>query len=257
MSALDTSDPGTVSFLTPHNNPLIDLGFTSSFPVWAQFALVALTILLGICAYTDLYQGWIIKNEVTGAIAVITTVSSLFLFDSPVKHFLIAAAMIVVIFALYMFGVFREGDLKIFSALAMLLAQGVVLMIFMSFTLIVLYSIPTMIKSFKSRDVAQARGHRLGSAPAGPGIAGGFVWFLYFCGLSAAYSAALLAIMAVTVVIGLATVGIKDPAVIAADAREAKRIREAEMADYEAKREIAKREAKRKTAERKAKRVRT
>lgn len=151
---------------------------------WFVAVMVVVAALLGRASYTDLFRGRIIENKVNLAIFLIGLITAIIVY--PLSHFLVFLAIAAFLLFLVLIGATAEGDFKLYLALSLFLGWASVYMIFISWILIIIYALPIAIKTAKkNRDLKEKPkfGHRLGSAPGGPGIAGGFLLtFLVFAG---------------------------------------------------------------------------
>ena len=170
-----------------------------------QLALPAilLAVLLGYCAYTDLFCGRIIRNNVVGAVALAAAASAPVIFADVRSHFMWAGVMLVLAFLLYMTRAVAEGDLKLYAALAFVFAQGLAVLALVSFAIIVAYGYPYMI-SRHARAVREKRKAGLTKMPAAPGIALAYPLTMLLAGVSARDCLLLTAVEVAAVAVSLA-----------------------------------------------------
>lgn len=191
------------------NNPLIDSLLENPLASDVSFwnlapALAIVAAILGYCAYADLYRGRIIPNPasvglIIGALAIVPLIVA-----DPVRHLIIAAIICVVLTLMTIIGVFAPGDWKVFCGLAILLGPASVVLVFVAFAIIILYSVPIAIRSVKKRKLSVEKpkpGQRLGTSPGAPGIALAFPLTLAFMGLEPIYALALVAIMVTSLIL--------------------------------------------------------
>lgn len=190
------------------SNPFIDSLLSNPLLAGLTFwqlapAIAIVGAVLGYCAYTDLYRGRIIPNAasvglIVGALAIVPIVVA-----DPARHLIIAGIICVVLTLMTIVGVFAPGDWKLYCGLSILLGPAALVLIFLSFAIIILYSIPIALKTIKSRKLSVEKpkaGHRLGTSPGAPGIALAFPLTLYFIGLEPVYALALTAVIALSFV---------------------------------------------------------
>jgi hypothetical protein len=174
------------TFFSPGHNALLQaLSLRSGVGVsQLGVAAVLLAAALGYCAYTDAFAGRIIRNTVVGVIAFAATVSAPLIFAHALTHFLYAAAMIGIIFIIYLSRAIKEGDLKLYAALAIVFAQGIIVLLLASFAIIIIYGLPLF---FRSRALARRenRSHGFTQVVAAPGIALAYPLTLLLAGVSA------------------------------------------------------------------------
>lgn len=169
------------SFFQPGENPLLnmlELRPDLSATQLGGFVLV-LAVLLGHCAYTDIFCGRVIRNSTTMATALVClAITPLVLTEESLRvHALSVVIVIVLLTFIYFLGAFKEGDLKIYAALALFLGPATVVFVFASFAVIILYSLRAAVAT----QMRRLRDRRHGSVkpfheyrtyvPAGPGIA--------------------------------------------------------------------------------------
>lgn len=178
------------------NNPLL-----AGLTFWQLAPAIAIVgAVLGYCAYTDLYKGRIIPNAasvglIVGALAIVPIVVA-----DPARHLIIAAVICIVLTLMTIIGVFAPGDWKLYCGLAVLLGPAALILIFLSFAIILLYSVPIALKTIKTRKLSVKKpkaGHRLGTSPGAPGIALAFPLTLYFIGLEPVYALALVGVIVI------------------------------------------------------------
>ena len=175
-------------------NPLAE-GITSN---QLGLALLIVAAVLGYCAYADLFLGRIIPNPasvglIIGSLAVVPLAAA-----DVTNHLIVGAVVCVVLTLLCIVGVFAPGDWKVYCGLAILLGPASIVLIFVSFAFIIVYSLPIAIKTMKGRKLSVERpkaGHRLGTSPGAPGIALSFPATLALMGLDPIAAAALLGAM--------------------------------------------------------------
>lgn len=135
---------------------------------------VVVCLLLGHATYTDIMRGRLIYNSTTVALACVCFATAPLIFANPLPH--IAFGLLVLLLPLFFtaIGGMGMGDLKLYTALSPLFGPALLALWFIAAVVTVLYSIPTMIKTrrdAKRRGIKLPKGKRLGSVPAGPGIA--------------------------------------------------------------------------------------
>jgi len=199
-----------VLFHAGQSNPLFRLGLDhhlSTATLWPALAVICL--LLGHAAYTDLAGGRIIKNGTTGALFCVAVVLLPFLYQHPEKHLIWVGVALAFLAFLYLFGAVAEGDVKLYAGLAVLLGKAMVALFFISWMLIIIYSIPIIVVTWKERRrrkqqasgdaVIDKFGQRLGAGPGGPGIALAFPITVWAIGASSLQTLALIGIEAAAV----------------------------------------------------------
>lgn len=179
MSSLD------FTFFQPGHNTLLHALTIHSQLGNSQLGVgaILLACALGYCAYTDVMCGRIIRNSVVGAIALASAATAPLIFTDVRAHFAWAAVAIVIVSVLYILHVFKEGDVKLFAALAFLFAQGTLVLLLASCAIIVVYGLPS---ALRSRALARKEGrkHGLTQVAAGPGIALAYPLTLLLAGVS-------------------------------------------------------------------------
>ena len=209
------------------DNPLLNLNLTSADPAALGFMVfgVVLAILLGHACYTDIFCNKIIKNQVNAAIFVICLVAAPFIFASIGSHLLVVLAVYIFLFFIALLGAAKMGDIKLYAGLTVVLGLAGIYMIFLSWLVIIIYSIPIMIKTVqenKRSGVKAKRGQRLGSAPGAPGIVIAF----YLTSLAIGLDAQLVGIAAVISLLSVAgfyfLIGPKEPEEELGDSSEEK-----------------------------------
>lgn len=130
-----------------------------------------LAMLLGHAAYTDLFRGRVIRNTTNACIALGALAFVPLIFAHPWHHLLWSGIVIALIVLLYVGRLIPgEGDAKLYGALAIVFAQGTVILAFISFFVVILYGLPLLVRNH----VEAHRQHRsagLTKAPMAPGIA--------------------------------------------------------------------------------------
>lgn len=174
------------TFFTPGHNVLLQALHLRVGLGAAQLGVAAILLAaaLGYCAYTDALCGRVIRNTVVGAIALAAGASAPLIFADTRSHFLWAAVMIALVGLLYLARVVKEGDLKLFAALALVFAQGTAVLVLAAFAVIAVYGLPqAVLLHWRAR--SQGRKHGLTQVPAAPGIALGYPLTLLLAGVSA------------------------------------------------------------------------
>ena len=228
-----------LSFFEPGNNPLLNLLELRAGLSAGQVAplVFVLAVLLGHCAYTDMFCGRIIRNATTMAAALVCLAATPLLLD-PDKltgHFAAAGVTIVVLVLLYLVGAFKEGDLKIYAALALLLGPATAVFVLASFAVIVLYSVraavATQLRRMRDRraGVTAQKAYRT-YVPAGPGIALAMPLTMLMAGISPGYCLLVVGVQVATVALSLQLAYLSRKA----DELEAQQRAEAETAQPEA-----------------------
>lgn len=193
---------GTAWLLDPHG-PLLDLSLrVPATTAVLAVPMVLLALLLGYCAYTDLFRGNIIPNGATGGLFLAAVGVVPLLYENPLQHYLVAAVLCALMLPL-MFSGMGGGDVKLYMGLAVLLGPAFVIVFFASVFLVLAYSLPVMVRTVqrnRREGIKARRGHRLGGAPAAPGIALGFPAMLVLTGMPLWAPASLAAVMALAIV---------------------------------------------------------
>jgi len=171
---------------------LRQLGVSELWP-----AALIVTALLAHASYTDIFCGRVIRNQTTLALFCLAVALMPLIAADPPKHALWALAGLVILFLVYIVGAMKEGDIKLYSGLVVLLGPGFFFLFLISWILILIYGIPSMVRA--RREGATGRGMRLGTTAGGPGIALAFPLTLAGYGLDPALAAAMLAGMAIFV----------------------------------------------------------
>lgn len=182
---------------------LFDLTLRSSLDAAVLWpALLVICALLAHAAYTDIFRGNIIRNSTTLALFCVAVALTPLLWENPKEHLYWVLGDLVLLVAIYVVGAMKEGDVKLYAGLAVLLGPAFFFLAMISWLVILIYALPTMIRARRRR--ATGRGMRLGTAPGGPGIAAAFPLVLLGYGLDPLHVAAMLAGMAVLVGLYLA-----------------------------------------------------
>lgn len=141
-----------------------DIGVAELIGVAAVYAL-----LLGWAFWTDLFRGRTIRDTASLGLVFVSAATLPLLWAEPRVHLLWAFAISAFVFLSWLAGAFADGDLKIYLAYALLLGPLAIPVILLSWILILLYSLPTIVRSLRSGE-KQPRGERLGTAAGAPGI---------------------------------------------------------------------------------------
>jgi hypothetical protein len=145
---------------------------------WFVLAMCVVSLLLSRATYTDIFKGRIIENKINLALFVIGLILTPLIYSNIFNHLLIVFFITLFLIFLVIIGATAEGDLKMYFGLSFILGLASIYMLFISWFVIIIYSIPIAIKTVrenkKSKEPAKF-GHRLGSAPGGPGIAISFI----------------------------------------------------------------------------------
>lgn len=126
-------------------------------------------LLLGWAFWTDLFRSRTIRDTASLGLVFVSAAVLPLIWPEPKTHLIWAAGISAFVFFAWMVGAFADGDLKIYLAYALLLGPLAVPVILLSWVLIILYSIPTIVASVRSAE-KKDRGQRLGTAPGAPGI---------------------------------------------------------------------------------------
>lgn len=184
-------------------NPLLDLN-TSVSELTIPFLIVAfvVSVLLGHAAFTDIFKGRIIKNYITLSLAVLSLALVPFVYNNIASHVLAAIAVIVFVLIIGAIGAVAMGDVKLYAALTLLIGKAGLYMLFLSWFIIILYSITIMYKAVqkaKKTGEKPPRGQRLGQAPGAPGIVIAFYITLVGVGVALPVVLALFGVSLLTV----------------------------------------------------------
>jgi len=203
MFALMNGTHLQLTFFEPTHNQLLNalgLRALSTSNLWP--AAVVLALVLGYCAYTDIFRGKIIKNSAVMAIFLASGAIVPLIYAHPLHHYIVGLICIVPLFFLYMTGVFVEGDLKLLAALAILFAQGIFVLLIASFLIIIIYGAP---KAIQSHRLAHRKGEKAGKTkvPAGPGIALAYPLTLFMWGVSLPQALGLVGVELLTILLAL------------------------------------------------------
>ena len=176
---------------------LFDLGLRPGLGL-AELAPIVLiiTALLAYASYTDIFRGQIIPNGLTGALFLLTIAAIPLLFEDHLPHLALGLIPVLFSFGLVVIGGQGGGDFKLYCSLGPLLGPAGVALFFLSALVTLVYALPLGIANY---DRQAQFGHRMGHAPAGPGIALAFPITLVFLGLPLGYGAALIALQVVLV----------------------------------------------------------
>lgn len=179
---------------------------------------VIAALLLGVVAGTDIFKGRRIHNTTNLALLVLS-IAGMFVVATDIKAHLIGAAIsIALVFFLAIVGAFKEGDMKLYMAMAFFFSQATVFLIFASFFMILLYALPLsvpLIREQKKSGKWKDKGKRLGTPPGGPGIALAVPFTLFMMGLDASWALGMLGIGVVVVLGFMASFGSLDKALSA------------------------------------------
>lgn len=182
-------------FQTGADNPLFRFDLRPDLAAGDLIGLgIVLALLLGHAAYTDVFCGKVIRNTTNMAIAAAALAVVPLVYERPLVHLAWAAGIIVALGLIWFIGAIAAGDLKLYSALAILLGPAAIALVFISFVVIIVYSVPLMIRTRRQvRATGQElpRGERLGKPAAAPGIALSVPLTLWAAGVEPLYVAAL------------------------------------------------------------------
>jgi hypothetical protein len=145
---------------------------------WFILAMVLVSFLLARATYTDIFKGRIIENKVNLALFIIGLILTPLVYNNIGSHLLAVFFITLFLLFLVIIGATAEGDLKMYFGLSFILGLASIYMLFISWIVIIIYSIPIAIKNVKENSKSEEKakfGHRLGSAPGGPGIAIAFI----------------------------------------------------------------------------------
>lgn len=192
-----------MTFLLPStDNPLLhpDMKMFEVGPMMIIGAIL-LALLLGHAIYTDIFCGKIIRNEVTGTTWILGLISIPFLYENFGSLALIILGIYFFLFLILLSGAAKMGDIKLYAGLTLFLSWAGIYMIFLSWFVVIVYSIPIMIKTVrdnKAAGIKAERGQRLGQAPAGPSIVIAFYLTVGFMGADWKYVGAMALISLIT-----------------------------------------------------------
>lgn len=127
-------------------------------------------ILLGFASWTDTRRGRYVPDTSSMGLLFAAIAATPLLWENLSVHLLWAGALGTAVVIAWFVGAWADGDMKIFLAYAVLLGPLALPTIVLACFFILLYSVPTMIKTIRSKEKLP-RGHRLGTAPGVPGIA--------------------------------------------------------------------------------------
>lgn len=152
-----------MDLLWPQLRP--EVGVLEMAPLAVLFA-----VLLGFLVWSDVFRDRYTPDRATLPLLAAAWVVPPLLFQNLVGHYVAAVVISLFLLLAWFFGAWADGDLKIFLAYAFLLALAALPVLVLACLLILLYSIPTMIRTWPNRKNLP-RGERLGAAPGVPGIA--------------------------------------------------------------------------------------
>lgn len=180
-------------------NPLLDLHLSAGVDIHQLWpAAIILAILLGHVCFTDIFKGRRIYNSTTLAVACLGFAVASLAFHHPLTQVLLGLAIVILPFGLSVFGGMGMGDVKLYAGLAPLFGVATLPLYFIAAVITVAYSIPVMVTTRRKAGAAGEklpRGQRLGSAPAGPGIAFGVPVTLCALGVSPLHAGVLAAVI--------------------------------------------------------------
>jgi hypothetical protein len=160
--------------------------------------------LLGWAVWTDLFRQRTIRDTASLGMLFVSLATVPLLWSDPRGHILWALGITLFVFGAWLVGAYADGDLKIFVAYAFLLGPMAIPVILLSWVLIILYSLPTIIASARDSEERPA-GQRLGVAPGGPGIALALPLGLLLFGITPVQAG--IGITAILVVVALCQIG--------------------------------------------------
>jgi uncharacterized membrane protein YhaH (DUF805 family) len=166
-----------------------------------RLAAALLALVLGYCAYTDVFGGRRIPNAACACVALGALALVPLIFASPGRHLfwaLVACALILtVLYALPRLAVgapaMAAGDVKLLGALALAFAQGILVLAFLTALVAVIYGLPSLARTRLAARRAGSRPART-LAPTAPAIAVAYPATLCLAGVSVADGLALLGI---------------------------------------------------------------
>ena len=167
-----------------HLRPFVTL--PELIPLGVIFAL-----LLGYASYTDIFRNKYISDVASLGLVFASWAALPLLWADSEKMLYWALGASAFFILLFVIGAIADGDLKIYLAYAALLGPASLLVAFLSWVIIIIYSLPIMIRA--RRQGGQKKGERLGVAPGGPGIALALPLSLPLMGVPLFAAAALLA----------------------------------------------------------------
>lgn len=185
-----SGEQGRYAFFDLALRPNLDAGV-----LWP--ALLVICALLAHAAYTDIFRGNIIRNSTTLALFCLAVALAPLLWENPLHHLYWVLGDLVFLMLIYLVGAMKEGDIKLLAGLAVLLGPAFFFLTLISWIVILIYALPTMVKARRRR--ITKRGMRLGTAPGGPGIAIAFPLVLAGYGVAPIQAAAMIGAMALFV----------------------------------------------------------
>lgn len=133
-------------------------------------AIIVIGALLGFLSWSDLRRDRYVPDRGTLPLLALGIALPPLIYEDLWAHYIAAAAISSFVLFAWFLGAWADGDLKIFIAYALLLGLGALPVIVLACFLILLYSIPTMLRALREKRDAP-RGQRLGVSPGVPGIA--------------------------------------------------------------------------------------
>lgn len=158
--------------------------------------VVIVAVLLGVCSFTDLFRGRRIPNVISVSMIVAGMAAAPMLHVNPAVAYINALALGTLLFvAAIATGGIGVGDIKLYTALTLLLGPAGWLLYFVSLAIGILYGVPLA--------AAQQSG-RIGKfgTPMAPAIALAFPVSLALLGVSVPHAAAL-AVIELVICVGI------------------------------------------------------
>lgn len=153
-----------------------------------------LTLLLAYASYTDMFRGHVIFNMTSLGVICVSWALVPLVFENPLPHVLWGLIPVLFSFVMVMMGAQGAGDFKLYLGLCPLVGPAGIVLFFLSTVVTLIYSIPIAVRSYKKNKGKKVKkGHRLGVAPAGPGIATALPLTMILMGAPVLYGLGMLA----------------------------------------------------------------
>lgn len=126
--------------------------------------------LLGFLSWSDIYRDRYVPDVASLGLLFAAIAVTPLLWDNLPIHYIWAGALGAFVIAAWFVGAWADGDMKILLAYAVLLGPLALPALVLACFLILLYSVPVMLRALRSEEKLP-RGQRLGVSAGVPGIA--------------------------------------------------------------------------------------